>query len=537
MKFKGIQKILNSVIKNQYFWLTLTTLTTSIIFVPALNAVFWWVDDGYNFSISQKIFNSIIGLNFGDLGLIFNEQGGRFRLVYWFFQTLTYLIGGKNPTIYFFIHYLVILLSAYLIYWIVRNICKSNLGAFAASILFILSPINTENLYRLGPQEPLMCLFLLASLYYLFKNKLSLSVLFLLLTTLTKENGFVVWIPVFCLYLGNRIFFKKRNLNLEKYCIWGFVFTIPIVLNIILRQGGYSSNYIFDVGQVVLNFKSYLISINESFSPLFAILLGTHLFRLVLSFRNTGFKKYQTSLLVQGMYLILFLVFLIVQSPWVFVLNRYLMPATVGLVIFMGLELSGIVEILNSINIRYKLLWGTFFSIYFVTFIVVNMLQVYMFGERFAHQTRFVQSFYEKLATTVPPNGTILLNFVRGDSTIEYVNETKTQINLLYERPDVKVGYLDIQQLSNSAFTIVGTNLVDEGYAPQLIEKTMTTYQKYESPIIEKKVPVFTTTINLFKQVTIKTIGLILHKKPYTYDGIVAFVVSRDYWYAYSYAK
>jgi hypothetical protein len=538
MQIKKILEKFNTIVKKPVFWVVLLILTTSIVFIPALRMEFWWVDDGWNIMMAQKIINSIVHADFGGLNIIFAESNGRFRIMYWFYQTFEYLIGGTNPTLHFFVHYLVILLSAFLIFRIVILITKSNLSAFVSSVLFVITRINTENLYRLGPQEPILSLFLIVSIFFLVKSKSFLSILFLFLATLTKENGFILWIPVFCFYLGKRILFKKRDLILEKYCLWGFIFSIPFVLNTFLRNGGYSSNYVLDVNQIVGNFGTYILSIKTGFSPFFTIFSATYLIRLIICFRslrynNLRYKKLRLGLLYQGMFMLLFLLFIVVQSPWAFVLDRYLMPATVGLVIFIGLEIAGVKEILLMQKVR-RVSWltGAFTAFLFI-FITVNTIQIYNYARGFVHNTRFIQSLYSNLANEVPQNGVVLLNFLKGDSTIELVVQTGMQLDLLYHRPDIQVSYLNLDDLPKGRFIIVGTPLIREEYPRLVVEKSIGNYRKDETLVQKDKFLVLTTPIELFKQVIKKVFQFVIYKKPLSSDGIYTFATPRDFWYKY----
>jgi hypothetical protein len=533
MKIKKLLKKISSITEKPAFWLILLVLITSVVFFPALKMEFWWVDDGYTIMMARKIIDSVIHFNFDGLDIVFNESGGRFRILYWFFQTLVYLFAGLNPTLYFFVHYLVILLSVFLIFKIVFGLTKSNLSAFVASILYVLSPINTENLYRLGPQEPIMCLFLTTSVYFLVERKMFLSIFFLLLTTLIKENGFILWIPIFFLYITRWGFFKKRDLLLEKYCFWGVIFSVPFILNTFLRHGGYSGYYTFNVNQIIANFGSYILSIKSGFSPFLTIFLATYIFRVVIYLRNQKYKKLRQGLLTQAMFIVLFLVFLAVQLPWEFVLDRYLMPATVGLVIFMGLEIAGIKEMLLMRKVS-KVSWfaGAFVTFLFI-FICVNMVHVYNYGGGFAHQTRFIQSLYKDLAKTVPPNGIVLLNFLKGDSTMELVAQTGIQLGLFYNRPDIRVEYLSLDNLPKENFIIVGTPQIREEYTRDTVEKSIGNYRKDDGAIQEGRFLVLTTATELFKQSIKKIYKLVNEKRPLTSDGIFTYYVPRDRWYKY----
>lgn len=520
-------------ISKPVFWITFVVLITSAVFIPALKMEFWWVDDGWDIMMTQKITNSIIHLEPSGLGIIFNEPGGRFRIVYWFYQTLEYWIGGLNPTLHFLVHYLVILISVLLIFQIVHKLSKSNVASFIASILYVLSPINTENIFRLGPQEPLLGLLMLTSLYFLINKKILTSVLFLLLATLSKENGFILWIPIFLFYLGKLVLFKKRDRSLGKYCLWGIIFSIPPILNILLRRGGYSGFYTFSINHIITNFKSYISLVNTAFSPFFVVLSAAYIVRIVIFFKFDRFKKSRSNLLTQLIFFILFIMFVLVQSPWEFVLNRYMMPATVGLVLFLGMEIAGILETLKALKFKFMSPFLIIFGIYIITFIWVNMAHTYLSGQLSAHETRFIKSLNQNLASEVPYNGVVLLNFLNGDSTMELVDEIKIHLRLFYSRPDIKVSYLDLGNLPKGEYIIVGTGKVRPEYPRETIEKNIAHYWVDESINKEDKFIILTTPVNLFKQVAKKTYNYILHKIPIDNDGIFAYYVSHDSWYKY----
>jgi hypothetical protein len=499
---------------------------------------FWWVDDGWDIFIAQKILDSIGHFNLEWLDIIFNESGGRLRAMYWIYQATEHLIGGNNPTLHFLVHYLVILGAALLIFRIVLYLTKSGLSAFFASILYVLIPLNTENIFRLGPQEPLLGLFLAVSIYYLLKNKTYSSILFLLFAILTKENGFVLWIPVLFYYLAKRIVLKTRDKSLEKYTLWGIIFTIPVILNTLLRRGGYSGFYTFEIDKIMSHFISYISLINEAFSPLLVIFVTTFLFRSFVIFRNGKHKKYGEGLLRQAMFLLMFFALIVVQSPWAYVLNRYVMPATIGLVIFMGMELIGIINYLvQTKKSKILPLLTAVFAIYLISFLWINTAHVFLSGQLSAHQTSFIQSLYKSLAKEVPANGVVLLNFREVDSTKELVIETGMHLDLLYNRSDIKVDYLDLNELPNADYIIVGTPQVPEQYTNEQIEKNVKNYRKDEGLAKNDKYLILTTPANLFKQIIKKTYKLVAHKTPFTSEGIYTYYISQDYWYRYYIGK
>jgi hypothetical protein len=213
------------------------------------------------------------------------------------------------------------------------------------------------------------------------------------------------------------------------------------------------------------------------------------------------------------------------------------MPATVGLVIFMGLEIGGIINMLQLLKFRWNILVYVVLGVYIITFIWMNMAHAYLSGQLSSHQTRFIKSLNVTLAKDVPPNGLVLLNFIKGDSTVELVDEIGLHLKLFYHRPDIRVEYLDLKNLPNEKYKIVGTPQITEGYSQQLIEKSIGNYKENRSLVQRDEYLVLTTPINMFKQGAKKAYQFLFYKKPLTADGIYTFYICHDYWYTYDAGK
>lgn len=519
--------------ENSYLWWLILTTIMAFLFIPALNIKFWWVDDGIVISYVQKIISSITSLNLRGLTLLVFEQGGRFRTIYWLYQILVYIIGGLNPVIHFAIHFLVILVASIYILEIVKAITRSNLAGFFASILYILTPTNTENLYRLGPQEPMLALFAVASLYYLLKSKVGLAVVFLFLSTFVKEAGFIVWLPILGAYLLKRIFYKKRDINLEKYCFWGFVFFLLVLVNIFFRKSGYSTYYVLNFGRIVSNSANYLAIVNDGFAPFLGLFTLAIILRIILSIRFKKIRKEGPSFIQESIFIVLPPFFVVVQSPWEFMLSRYMMPATAILVIFMGIEFNKVKEYVSKRRILFKWLASILFIAYFTVFISVSVVRNYIHGEQLAYTTNFIQELFSYLAKNVPKNEVVLYNFIKNDITEEPVIGTGVLLNMLYNRPDITVSYLDLENIPDREFLVVGTTIVKERYSRELIEKSIKNYKREEDIVREKKFLVLTTPFNLVKQTVIKFIGIVIYNKPLNPDGIYTYYLAKDYWYKY----
>jgi len=518
---------------DRYQWWLLLSSIIFFLFIPALKIKFWWVDDGYSILVAKQVVDSLRNLDLKGLEIILFEPSGRFRTVYWLYQTFVYVVAGTNPQVFFMVHFLAILLTSIIVFEIVKNISKSNLSGFIAGALFILTPINTENLYRLGPGEPILALFVSASLYYLTSRKIAPAILFLLLATFTKETGFALWLPVFFAYLLKRVFYKKRDKNFEKYCIWGATFLLPVFAYTLFRKSSYIGNYAWNLSDIGNSFSYFLKSTMKGFAPFPAVLISTYIIRIISFLKSKKNEKMGLYFAEEGMFIILFLVFVLIQLPWKFLLDRYLMPATVGMVIFLGIELAETSRFLKRYGVNTKGLAFWVFIIYFIIGIVVNSLRVYRQGERFAYETNLIQKLYSDLSEKLPQNGIVLLNFLKGDSTVELVYETDLQLELFYDRKDARVEYLNLENLPSKPFVVIGTPMIREQYSREDVEKTIRNYHKKADLVFEKKLLIITDPYNLLKQIVKKFGQRVFLRNKITSDGIYTFYVLRDFWYQY----
>lgn len=508
--------------RKRLYIITFITIAV-IILIPALSAKFWWVDDGYSLSTAQQI------LSLKNFHAVF--AGGRFFIFYWIYQTFEYLLGGYNTAIHFLIHDFIIFATAVLISLTVRKISKSEFSAFFAGVIYLLASVNTENLFRLGPQEALLSFFLAASIYLLLSRKTTLSIVFLVLSIFTKETGFVLWIPFYLLYLTTKTFLGKKRPDLLKYSAYGLIFSIPIIANTFLRRAGYSGNYVFNLSQMMANFLGYIKIISSAFFPFFYLFIASFLFRILTSLKSKTFKRVYSSISESGVFLFLFLEFVAILSPWKYVLGRYLMPATVALCVFMGIELTALWKRAVKFKVSLNKPLMTAFVSYLVFFTVVNTYKIYVFGEKYADTTVFIQSIFKDIADTIPRNGTVLYNFQDDGSTKEYVDETAIQLDLLYNRPDIKVGYLDASRIPTQDEVIVGASIVPEAYSREGLVKRFSGLKEVDSVRPEKTYVMLTNPEKILGQLFKKSYLLILKRVDFTKDGIVANYVARDFWY------
>lgn len=528
---RGQSRLLHFKIPHLLFILLILTV---ILFIPAIGIKFSWIDDGVSILIAQRFLNSVKSFNFPQFFDLFLERsGGRFRPVYWLWQIFTYLFAGKNPTLHYALHFLLVFVSSFLIFKTVFLITKSKGASFFSGSLFLINPINTENWYRLGPQEPIIGFFMIASIFLLIRGKNKwLPIFFLLLAFFSKETAFALFPAALVLYLGKRLFRKKRDFALERYSLISLIF-FGIMLFITSRiRTGYSQFYVFDIQLMIYRFLAYIkISLNE-LSPFFSFLIVAFLLRSTFLFRKLKFKMVDSNFLIETFFLIWFVSFLVVQSPWKYVMRRYMLPATIGLFIFMGIELSQTDIILKKKRKTLYKIVVFLFLIFFSFSLLRNLLSTINYGRGSAYKTTHVQKMIKHLAENAPQNRKILLNFVKGEGTRELVYETDLHFSLFHNRPDLKASYLDLNELPGSPYFIVSGTSAPFGYQEEIIERQLAIRPKVEIKS-EGQVLIIASPSNLLSQVLKKIINLAFYQEKFTLKGLYAPYNLKDYWKIY----
>lgn len=516
------------------FLLFILFTLTVILFIPAIGIKFSWVDDGWDIQMCQKFIGFAKSFDFGHFfDLFFERSNGRFRPVYWLWLIASYLIGENNPTIHYLLHFILIFATTFLIFKTVFLITKSEWASFFAGSLFLINPINTENWYRLGPQEPIIGFFMIASVFLLLRGKNKwLPILLLLLAFFSKETAFALFPGVIVVYLGKMLFLKKRDFSLERYFLASLIFFGVMLLITSQTRSGYSKFYVFNIQEMTHRFLVYVKITFKSFEPFFILFVFTLLLRIIFSFKRLRFKFIDDIFLLEVFGGIIFVSFLVVQSPWKYALARYMLPATIGLVIFMGTELDQVNIILKG---KYKRLYkiiAPLFLTFLLFFLLNNLFITLNHGRGTTHGTTHVQKMIKYLAKDVPQNGKVFLNFAKGEGTIELVVETGMHLELFYQRADIKVDYLDLDNLPPKPYYIVSGSSAPHGYGEAIIEKQLMIKPEVEIRS-EGTTAVITNPNDSLKQFLKKVINLVFYKEKFTLEGIYAPYYLKDYWKIY----
>ena len=447
-----------------------------LIGLPTLFMNWSLVDDGVIIMKAKQISELISNLNFTGFFEFFLERDiGRFRPIYYLTYWFIYLIGGANVFIFYLFHLLVFVVIVWLLYRISVSLVNKDAG-FWAVFFFLVTALNVENWYRLGPQEPFVVLFFLLSLYFFSKvfTKKSTSFwprlasyVFVFCAYFTKETS-----VAFLLSLGTLfflfLFLKIKNKTvsqkydgsfLANYFLFNLLLALIVFLisNSLRTQGAYTVNYTLAKEMLIPSLISYFKVIFNSFFPVSLLILiacvplyiNKLLRRLVA--KEVPFKE-----LWSIFFLFWFSSFLFFQLPWKFVLARYLMPSLVGLVIFMAFIMSEIENWLKDSLIRGALVSGVVFLLIFHNLpLIFNTIHGSIVGSNAA------EGVLKYVAQVAPKDSTVYFNFAKSDATLELFVESELHFRHFLNRPDLKVAYLERESSLSSGTRIVSAFVSD----------------------------------------------------------------------------
>jgi hypothetical protein len=140
----------------------ITGVAALFIFPCTINSYWFYLDDPMTLRVSRDLFTNSSWM-FPD------NSTGRYFPLYWLYHAVIYHAFGESPFAFFLVQSIVILASAFLIYFITLHITENKSGGVIAALLFLTCTAMPENAYTLGKTEPKAMLFLLLALFLLTK--------------------------------------------------------------------------------------------------------------------------------------------------------------------------------------------------------------------------------------------------------------------------------------------------------------------------------------------------------------------------------
>lgn len=407
---------------------------------------------------------------------IFESGSTRFRPVYWMINNQLYELFGDNPIYHHsFRIYIVGLMGVLLLAVILYSLGISVPIIVLGVAMFFTNYSFTENIIRLGTNEPFQILFLaLTSIFYLFLTRLdksskhlrylllSLTFISLLISLLIKETSVAIVGAILVHY-----FFVLKNYRLR---IHYFAFIVPLSLlflgmlvskgmgsNEIARFPDYGTNYSLEIKTILINSKYVMISILNSTSPFIKISI------LLASIMYVS-KKAKIYLINKDfIYWCLFaFCFALILFPWKYVLERYQLMSIFGISIVTSYVFDRFVKYCIQTFNQNKL---TKFLTSAVLFIIVsnifavnlsfNLAKSINYSKWFAVFTTFENDQVEAIERysdqTLLINGTDSLDNLEIIAAIPIMIESRINKKVKYDTLSDKI-YNDSYIFSRSSF-------------------------------------------------------------------------------------
>lgn len=453
-------------------YLIAVSFVATLISVPGLFINWSFVDDGVTVMISQKINDAIFhqGNLLSLLSLIIEPENGRVRPFYWLLQWFFWLISENSAFLRHLYLLLMVLSISVISAWLVYRTIKNKLVAFFALSVWLINSGNSENWYRLGPQEIPLMLLLLSSLALLLysvdffessgKKRQSYFLLSLPLIPMafyTKEIGmgyFGVIVLTVCILMVLKPFKHMNWARIWIYVVVALLSSVSVVLSLIyvssLKSGTYSAFYSISQSDVVSGFKTYFTSLVGSIYPLSYI--GIFGLLIWLFF----YKKKKTEFFWIFFWVTWTVVFLMIQIPWGIPLPRYLLLASFGASVVI---VVGIHKLVNFVRLNFSpkiyLLFILSLVIISARYVLYQSQDIYNYLETQIVGTNVSQDFLKYLSLNMQKSDRLVMNFPKNDAYLELVFETGLHLRTFYGRSDISLAYVqDVDKISHSDWIV-----------------------------------------------------------------------------------
>lgn len=419
----------------------LLILFTFLLIKPSLNLPFSLIDDSEMIKRSELLSQQFSQGDFSNTSWIFLEQDtGRTRPFYWISMYLRFAAFGKNPFLFHLSDVFITLGVVVCLYYLIRRISRSSLVSFFSVLPVILFYRSIENLYRLGPQEPLMLLLILLSLVCLLNTKEKkflkpLSWLFIILAIATKETAIFICPLLILLSL------IKKDKDYWQLAIVACLGGVLMVSARFLRVGiaDYSSNYQISLETIIDTLRGYKAQLDSTWiTSIFKISFISLVIGLIF--------KQDVSLSLVG--LLWFISSFALLLPWKLVLGRYLLPVLPGLGLFIVSETKRQINLVKKHKIFILLLLVS--AYYWSNFLFTNLTQSVNIASGYSIRERANGQAVALMAKNAPKDSVVYINAIPDPNYNEWVDQAQNQLALFYNRGDLKTTYITDEVPYNS---------------------------------------------------------------------------------------
>lgn len=229
------QPLLNRVI---FLQVSVIIILGFFIYGNSLNGKFIWDDHGL-------VKNNIYIRNWANLPIILTGSFGAggsgksnfYRPVQMVIHTVGYSLWKLDVRGYHFTSILMHILAALAIYFLISNIFSNRAISFAASLLFIAHPVNTETVsYISGINDSLSLLFMLLCLTFFIKSRYLnnkalyiLSLFSFVFALLSKENAIILPTLILLYY-----YTFKKNIEVKRIVPFFIILISYFILRLVI---------------------------------------------------------------------------------------------------------------------------------------------------------------------------------------------------------------------------------------------------------------------------------------------------------------
>lgn len=440
-----------------------------VVMVPRLrSAEFGMLDDGVTVYVSQALAEA---WSDGDPFLVLRlENGrGRFRPLYWLFEAAQYAIWGPSARGFFVGNAVALLLTALAVAATVAAATRDRLASLLAGVAYVLAPPVAESYYTLSKPEVPLALWLAVSLWTWAAARvdsetggrrrralLAVSAASLLLAYFTKETAQVM-MPVSALWLVAS-WRRARSAPASaaaRVDRWYFAVNVAwVALFWMLRvasgtagvaAGEDSQRYALTSLSIVSSGLAHLVWYARDFPfllPLVAFLAWPRA-------RPGGLDPW--TLLVAIFWV---LGWTAIMLPWPAIFEYFLLPASIGVAVIVGLGVAAAVRALHAPDRTLRIVAGVLLAV------LLLCLPVTLSGGVTSARIQLVVdaangSLVDFLATRAPAGTTVLVDLPEPN---EYVHELQLHLALLKGRRDVEVTYREGRQIPRDGTVFVAVH-------------------------------------------------------------------------------
>jgi hypothetical protein len=423
--------------------LTPSLLALLVMLPRLLSPQFGLLDDGGMLKIAQAMRAG--ELPFHDLG------DGRFRPVYWLWWGGLYAAAGLRPGAFFLANAAVFSATIAALVALVRRLGGTRRQAWLTGVLMAVSGPAIENYYTLSKGEPLQLLLVLGSLHLALgvadtarsrAMRTGAVAILTLLALASKETTLllaaiaIVW---WCLAKWRgRAHPGRLSVNGVSALALGAI--LGSVAFLLLRHiwigqplvgYGYTERYEVDYSRVLSTSVRWAAWLVHDFAYLGPLMLG---------FGLLGTPAWRSLRPRLGETLVWLAAWLAFYLPWLFVADYYLLPFAAGAAVLAAAASEELLDAVRQRGARCALA-GTALGL-----TALLLLAALANGLTMARLQLLIDSANAQalayLAAELPPQAVVRVN-IQQES--EYLAEMAEHLHVIYGRPDLKVGRVDLE--------------------------------------------------------------------------------------------